>query len=278
MIKRLALAQMNSGIDPADNAAKLRQYIADASRGSADIIFTPEMTGMLDRNRDRARANIRSEDEDIVLAAAREAAAAAQIWVAIGSLAIKVADHAGEKWRNRSYLINPQGQIAARYDKIHLFDVTLATGETWRESAAYDGGAAAIVTPIDGAMLGLSICYDVRFAPLYAALSDGGANILAIPAAFTVPTGEAHWEILLRARAIESAAFVVAAAQSGQHEDGRVTYGHSMVVDPWGKTLLDMGNDIGVGFCDIDMQAVADVRSRIPVLAHRRDFARPAPI
>lgn len=275
MPNRIALAQMCSGIDPAANAQVLRTYIDEAALKGADILFTPEMTGLVDRNRSRATDNIYSEQEDPVLEAACAAAGQAKIWVALGSLAIQPGTGEDGKWVNRSFLINPSGEIVARYDKIHLFDVDLDTGESWRESAAYAGGTEAVVAPIMGGNLGLSVCYDLRFPALYAALTNAGADILSVPAAFTVPTGQAHWEILLRARAIEAGVFVVAAAQSGVHEDGRATYGHSMVIDPWGEVLLDMGTDIGVATCEIDLDDVVKVRRHIPAIANRRTFASP---
>lgn len=288
MTMRIALAQMCSGIEPAANAKMLRAHIDEAASRGADILFTPEMTGLVDRNRHRAADNIHTEQEDPVLKQACEAAEQAGIWVALGSLAIRggaIPPDAQEdgKWVNRSFLIDPSGSVAARYDKIHLFDVDLDTGETWRESAAYEGGTQAVNARIMGlamgqdvdATLGLSVCYDLRFPALYSALTNGGADILAIPAAFTVPTGAAHWEILLRARAIEAGVFVVAAAQSGTHEDGRSTYGHSMVIDPWGQVLLDMGTDTGIATCDIDLNDIAKIRRRIPAIANRREFAPP---
>ena len=266
---------MCSGIDPNENARQLSSLIAESADGDATIIFTPEMTGLLDRDRTRAAKMIRNEADDVVLSTARTEARKGRIWVQLGSLAIRTSNEPGEKWVNRSYLINPDGEITARYDKIHLFDVNLSPDETLRESSAYAGGSSAVVAAVPGAMLGLSICYDVRFPGLYEALTDAGADILSIPAAFTVPTGKAHWEILLRARAIEAGAFVVAAAQSGGHEDGRSTYGHSMVVDPWGEILLDMGDRNGLEFCDLDMTKISEVRSRVPAIANRKKFEPP---
>ncbi len=266
---------MCSGIDPAANALVVRDCIDEAAAQGAQILFTPEMTGLLDRDRGRAASNIREEQDDPVLQETRRSAARAKIWIALGSLALKVSGDDGSKWVNRSFLIDPKGEIVIRYDKIHLFDVDLETGEKWRESAAYQGGSKAVVAPVEEATLGLSICYDLRFPALYTALTDAGADILAIPAAFTVPTGKAHWEILLRARAIEAGVFVVAAAQSGSHEDGRATYGHSMVIDPWGEVLLEMGTETGVGLCDIDLEDIAKIRSRVPAIANRRAFVFP---
>jgi deaminated glutathione amidase len=266
---RIALLQMTSGIDPAANAAVIVDAVAEAATGGAVMLFTPEMSGLIDRDRSRAKSSVRQENEDVVLGAVCAAAAYHKIWVHIGSLAVD-AGHADGKFANRAFVIDPQGQIVARYDKIHLFDVDLPTGESWRESNAYTAGELAVVADTGVGKLGISICYDLRFPALYAALSETGATVLAIPAAFTVPTGKAHWHILMRARAIENACFVVAAAQTGHHSDGRNTYGHSLVIGPWGDVVLDMGAAAGVGFCDIDLTQVADVRSRIPVIAHRR--------
>lgn len=271
---RIALAQMTAGIVPADNAAWLEQAIAEAAQGGARILFTPEMSGLLDRDRTRLFAHVRSEKDDEVLARVRKAAATHRIWISLGSLAIR-SDTDSEKLVNRSFLIDDTGAICARYDKIHLFDVDVGAGHSYRESASFAPGAQAVVAPTPWGVMGLSICYDLRFARLYDALSMAGATLITVPAAFTQPTGEAHWHILLRARAIEAGVFVVAAAQSGTHADGRQTYGHSLVIDPWGKILLDMGTDAGVGFCDIDLDAVQEVRGRIPALQHRRTIATP---
>jgi len=265
---RVALYQAQSGIDPAANGEKLVGAVREAAAGRAAMLFTPEMSGMLDRDRERALAKARSEDEDEVLAAVRDAAAEARIWVHLGSLALK-----GESGKlvNRGFVIDHSGQIRARYDKIHLFDVDLPTGESWRESAMYEAGSAAVIvpdTPVGN--LGLTICYDLRFPALFERLSEAGADLISVPAAFTVPTGKAHWQVLLRARAIESEVFVVAAAQAGHHEDGRDTYGHSLVADPWGELLLEMGGEPGMAFAEIDLTRIADVRSRIPVHRHRR--------
>jgi predicted amidohydrolase len=209
-----------------------------------------------------------------VLAAVRAAAAKAGIWVHLGSLALLA--EAGEKLVNRGFVIDAAGEIRARYDKIHLFDVDLPTGESWRESAAYERGGRAVVIDTPIGALGLSICYDLRFPALYTALTNAGATVLAIPAAFTVPTGAAHWHVLMRARAIEAGAFVVAAAQVGRHADGRATYGHSLVVDPWGEVLLDLGGDEpGLGFADLDPARLEEVRQRLPAIWHRRPIPAP---
>ncbi|MEO6360265.1 MAG: carbon-nitrogen hydrolase family protein [Sphingomicrobium sp.] len=265
---RIALLQSCTGIDPAASAAALVKAIRAARDGGADMLFTPEMSGIVDRDGARARSKIRPEEADEVLAACREAARTAGIWVHLGSLAVMATD---DKLANRGFVIDPDGNVRARYDKMHLFDVDLPTGESWRESATYRPGSKAIVvqdTPVGN--LGLTICYDLRFPALFAALAEAGADCIAVPAAFTVPTGRAHWDVLLRARAIEAGVFVIAAAQTGRHEDGRITYGHSLVVDPWGEVKLDMGEAPGLDFAEIDPTRIADVRSRIPALSHRR--------
>jgi predicted amidohydrolase len=265
---RIALFQSTTGIDPAANARALEQAIAEAADGGAEMLFTPEMSGLLDRDSVRASKSIRSEDEDEVLATCREAARRHGIWLHIGSLAVLV--DAG-KIANRGFVIDREGQVRARYDKLHLFDVDLPTGESWRESNVYSAGKGVVLvngTPVG--KLGLTICYDLRFPGLFARLAESDADIIAVPAAFTVPTGKAHWHVLLRARAIEAGLFVVAAAQVGRHEDGRQTFGHSLVIDPWGEVLLDMGEEPGVGFAEIDLKRISDVRARIPALNHRR--------
>ena len=268
---RIALFQSCTGIDPAANAQALVEAIEQASGGGAEMLFTPEMSGLLDRDAKRAANSLRSEEEDGVLAACRDAASRHGLWLHLGSLAVRTEDG---KVANRGFLIDPAGAIRARYDKIHLFDVDLPTGESWRESAVYRAGEGAVVvegTPVG--RLGLTICYDLRFPDLFSRLAEAGAQTISVPAAFTVPTGRAHWEVLLRARAIEAGAFIVAAAQSGRHADGRETYGHSLVVGPWGEVLLDMGEDIGVGFAEIELNLVGEVRQRVPSLAHRRPIA-----
>lgn len=270
---RIALVQMRSGIDPHSNAAFLDGAIKEAAAGGATMVFTPEMSGLLDRDRTRANLHVADEDGDVVLARVREKAADLGIWVLLGSLALR--GGSGGRLVNRSILIDSDGVVRARYNKLHLFDVDLPGGESWRESSAYVAGNEAIVADTPAGRLGLSICYDLRFPALYGALSGAGATILSIPSAFTAPTGRAHWHVLLRARAIENAAWVVAAAQSGTHEDGRTTYGHSLVVDPWGEVVLDMGDECGVGFAEIDMARGIDARSRIPVLQHRKIIPEP---
>ena len=265
---RIALFQSTTGVDPAASAERLVRAVREAADGGAAMLFTPEMSGLLDRDSERAAHNVRLEENDEVLAAVRDAAREHGIWVHIGSLAIRTE---GRQLANRAFVIDPRGEIRARYDKIHLFDVDLPTGESWRESNTYKHGSEAVVvtgTPVG--TLGLAICYDLRFPALFSRLAEAGADVIAVPAAFTVPTGRAHWEVLLRARAIEAGLFVVAAAQAGQHEDGRTTYGHSLVVDPWGDVLVDMAENSGVAFAEIELSRITDVRGRVPTLSHRR--------
>ena len=271
---RIALFQAQTGIDPEENARSLAAAVHEAAAGGAAMLFTPEMSGLLDRDRERARPRLRGEEQDIVLAAVRQAAARTGLWVHLGSLAL-AGEREDGRLINRGFVIDGEGAVRARYDKMHLFDVDLPTGESWRESASFAGGEKAVVVDSPAGRLGMSICYDIRFPDLYRALTGAGATLLSVPAAFTVPTGSAHWHILLRARAIEAGVFVVAAAQVGRHQDGRETYGHSLVVDPWGEVLLDMGDAPGVGFAEVDPGQVEEVRSRLPAIRHRRPVPEP---
>lgn len=267
---RIAIFQSRTGIYPEANATVLVEKIGEAAAGGAAMLFTPEMSGLLDGDRERSATVIRSEEEDVVLAAVREAARIHAIWVHLGSLALTD----GARRVNRAFVIDSSGGIVGRYDKMHLFDVDLPNGESWRESAVYRAGDGPVVvrgTPVGN--LGLTICYDLRFPAIFERLSEAGADVIAVPAAFTVPTGEAHWDVLLRARAIEAGLFVVAAAQSGTHDDGRATFGHSLAVDPWGEVLVDGGEGEKLLFAEIDLDRIAEVRSRIPVLSHRRTVA-----
>ena len=266
---RIALYQARTGIDPAANGRALVAAVEEAVAGGAAMLFTPEMSGLLDRDRARASVHYRREEEDEVLAAVRAAAARSGLWVHLGSLAVR-GEGEGGLLANRGFVIDAAGEIRARYDKLHLFDVDLPTGESWRESASYRPGARAVVADTPAGLLGLAICYDLRFPDLFRALTDAGAQLLGIPAAFTVPTGRAHWHVLMRARAIEAGVFVVAAAQGGVHADGRETFGHSLVVGPWGDVLLDMGEGEGVGFAEVDPGEVDAVRARLPAIRHRR--------
>ena len=263
----VAVLQMTAGIDPAANADTLERAIAEAAAGGAAMLFTPEMSGLIDRDKARAAAHLTSEEHDPVLARVRAAAAAHGLWVHLGSLAVRRGDG---RLANRGYVIDDRGEVRARYDKMHLFDVDLPSGESWRESASYAPGEQAVVVDTPVGRLGLAICYDMRFPALFAALTEAGATILSVPAAFTRPTGAAHWHVLLRARAIEAGVHLIAAAQTGEHQDGRATYGHSLVVGPWGEMLLDMGEAAGLGFATVDMAQVDAVRQRLPAIRHRR--------
>ena len=269
---RIAVLQMTTGIDPVANSDVLVRAVAEAGAGGAAMLFTPEMSGLLDRDRARAAAHIVPEDANRVLADVRGAAASNGLWVALGSLAIRRDDG---RLANRSLLIGPDGAIAARYDKIHMFDVALSTGESWRESAAYEPGTEVVTAQTPIGRLGLTVCYDIRFPALFAELGDRRCDAIAVPAAFTVPTGAAHWHLMQRARAVEASAYVIAAAQVGLHEDGRRTYGHSLVVDPWGEVPLDLGGEgPGLGFAEISADRIAEVRAQLPSLANRRRITK----
>ena len=267
---RIAVLQMTSGIDPEANRDTIVEAIAKAAEGRAAMLFTPEMSGLLDQNRKRAARHVVAETDNPVLRAVCDAARDRGIWVALGSLAVQ---GEGDRWANRGFVVGDLGEIAARYDKMHMFDVDLADGESWKESNAYRPGDAVAAVQTPAGKLGLSICYDLRFPALYDALGRKRCDVIAIPAAFTRPTGRDHWHVLQRARAIEASAYVVAAAQVGEHEDGRKTYGHSLVVDPWGEVLLDMGGEKpGLGFAEIDPERIAAVRRQVPSLANRREI------
>ena len=266
---KVGLIQMRSGIDPQANLAAAVASIEEAKRAGADYVLTPEMTNILALKRDQLFAAIVAEEHDPTLARLRELARKLGIYVHIGSLAIKASP---EKAVNRSFLIDRKGDIAARYDKIHMFDVDLGGGESYRESSNYRAGELAVVADLPWGRLGLTVGYDLRFPALYRALAEAGASFLAIPSAFTRKTGEAHWHVLLRARAIENGSFVFAAAQGGSHENGRETFGHSLVVDPWGRILAESGTEPGVLIAEIDPAEIAAARSRIPSLSHGRRF------
>jgi predicted amidohydrolase len=243
--------------------------IGEAKSAGADYVLTPEMTNIMEIKRERLFATIVEEDADASLATFREIARKLGIYVHVGSLAIKLSS---EKAANRGFLITPKGDIAARYDKIHMFDVDLGNGESYRESRSYRPGETAVISDLPWGRLGLTVCYDLRFPALYRALAEAGATMLAIPSAFTQQTGEAHWHVLMRARAIENGCFVFAAAQGGQHENGRETFGHSLIVDPWGRILAEGGIEPGVVMAEIDMAEVAKARARMPSLQHGRRF------
>lgn len=267
---RAALVQMCSGRDMDRNFAAAAEMIREAKAQGAEFVSTPEMTNILEPDRPRLRSLARPEGEDRNVAGFSELARELGLWLNVGSLALK---GEGETLVNRSLLFAPDGSVAARYDKIHLFDVDLPTGESLRESAAYAGGGQAVAVETGFGKLGLTICYDIRFPHLYRALAKAGAWAFTVPSAFTVPTGEAHWHVLLRARAIETGSYVLAAAQGGTHESGRQTYGHSLVVSPWGEVLAEGGTEPGVLLADLDPAASAKARQRIPALAHDRAFS-----
>ncbi|WP_375454933.1 carbon-nitrogen hydrolase family protein [uncultured Methylobacterium sp.] len=264
-----ACVQMRSGRDPAANRDAAVAGVREAAARGAHYVQTPEMTALVERDRARLFDRVRTQDADETLAALRDTARATGTVVHIGSLAIR----AGDRIANRAFLIDAEGAITAAYDKLHLFDVDLPSGERWRESATYTGGACAVVAPTPWAEIGLGICYDVRFPALYRALAEAGATVLTAPACFTRQTGEAHWHVLHRARAIETGSFMISAAQGGRHEDGRETYGHSLIVDPWGRMLAEAGGaEPGVILAEIDLSAVAEARARIPALQHAKPF------
>lgn len=271
---RIAVLQMCSGIDPEANFSAIAEAARVAAGQGAAMLFTPEMSLLLDRDRARGAAHIVAQDDSPFVPRLAALAQETGLTLAIGSIAVR--HEAGEKNANRSMVFAPGAGQPVTYDKIHMFDVDLASGESWRESNAYEAGRDIVTvedTPVG--RLGLAVCYDMRFPALFGALGDRACDAIAIPAAFTKPTGEAHWHVLLRARAIEAQAFVIAAAQVGCHEDGRETYGHSLVVDPWGEVLLDMGGEApGLGYCDIDLARINAVRAQVPALANRRQIAK----
>jgi predicted amidohydrolase len=272
---RVGLVQMRSGRLPAANLDVAARLIGEAKDGGADYVLTPEMTNLMESGRDRLLAAIVDEEQDSNLATFRELARKLAIHLHIGSLAVRAAP---DRAANRSFLIDPRGEIVARYDKIHMFDVDLAGGETYRESRSYRSGESAVLHDLPWGRLGLTICYDLRFPSLYRALAEAGASFLAVPSAFTQQTGEAHWHVLNRARAIENGCYVFAAAQAGRHENGRETFGHSLVVDPWGRVVAEGGVEPGVVLADVDPATVAAARARVPSLQHGRRFEVAEPL
>ena len=265
---KVALVQMRSAMEPKANLPAALAAIEEAKSAGADYVLTPEMTNIIAK-RERLMATIVDEERDPTLAALREAARKHSLYIHIGSLAVKVSP---ERAANRSFLIDRRGDVVARYDKIHMFDVDLAGGESYRESHSYRPGDLAVVADLPWGRLGVTICYDLRFPALYRALAESGASFLSIPSAFTRPTGEAHWHVLMRARAIENGCFVFAAAQGGRHESGRESFGHSLIVDPWGQILAEGGTEPAVILADVDPAQVTAARSRIPSLHHGRRF------
>ena len=281
MILRVGLIQLTSSDDPAANLSATEALVREAAAGGAELILTPEVTNIVTSDPALRARLLRGEADDPTLARLREVAAELGVWLLIGSLALRTGDAEGDgRFANRSLLVGPDGAVRARYDKIHMFDVDVSATETWRESAAFRPGGRAVVAPTPWGMLGLTICYDLRFPALHRALAEAGAAILTVPAAFTPPTGSAHWEVLLRARAIETGCFVLAPAQCGAHPraDGgekRRTWGHSLAVAPWGEVLADGGEAPGVSLVDLDLAQVAEARRRIPALRNARKFDGP---
>ena len=275
---KVALIQLNVTDDPAENLPVTLGYIRQAAASGATLILTPEVTNCVSTSRAHQDAVLQHQDDDMTLKALREVARELQVWLLIGSLGLKTTDADG-RFANRSFVIDPQGQIAAQYDKIHMFDVQVTPTETFRESEGYRPGSTAVTAQTDFGTLGLTVCYDVRFPALHRALAEAGAQIITVPAAFSPVTGAAHWHVLLRARAIETGCFVLAPAQTGTHASAshktRDTYGHSLVVTPWGEVQLDAGSAPGVYMTDLDMEQVARARSKVPSLTHARPFHGP---
>lgn len=277
---RAGLLQLSSGDLPTENLAPVRDALRQAVAGGAGFVLTPECTNCISADRAHQQKVLSVEDEDPVLALLRDEAARAGVWVLAGSLIVKTGDPADPRFANRSLLIGPDGGIAARYDKIHLFDVQVTQAETYRESAGIRPGESAVIARTPFATLGLTICYDIRFPHLHRALAQAGAQVLTVPAAFSPVTGAAHWEVLLRARAIETGCWVLAPAQTGEHPQTtgrrRATHGHTMVVAPWGEVVADAGTAPGVTLVDLDLGAVGHARGRVPSLSHDRAFAPPS--
>lgn len=271
---RAGLVQITATDDPVANLPITVGFVREAAAKGADFVLTPEVTNIISNSRSHQQKVLYSEADDPTLAALRGEAKALGIWLLIGSLALKT-DDADGRFANRSFMIAPSGEIVARYDKIHMFDVKIDATESYRESAAYRPGTRAVVADTDFARVGMTVCYDVRFPRLHRALAHAGAQILTGPAAFSPVTGKAHWESLLRARAIETGCFVFAPAQCGNHGDNRSTHGHSLAVAPWGEVLADGGDAPGVTLVDFDLKDVEKSRARVPSLTHDREFEGP---
>ena len=272
---KIACIQMTSACDPAGNLPVIEAQMRDAVAAGAQFVALPETCLSMEKNRQSMRARLRREADSEPLQSLSALAKELSVSLLIGSMVLANDSQKADvdKAVNRSLLLNPQGEVVARYDKIHMFDVTLASGETHAESQNYQAGERAVLADLGPAKLGLSICYDVRFGALYRHLAQAGADIIAVPSAFTRPTGAAHWEVLLRARAIETGCFIVAPAQVGKHENGRETYGHSLIIDPWGKVLAQATDTQGIVFADLDLSLVAKARSQIPSLRHGQAFS-----
>ena len=276
---KAALVQLNSSDDPAANLPETERLIREAAAAGADLVLTPEVTNIVSASRTRQNEVLADEEADQTLARLRLVAEETQIWLSLGSLALTSDDPEG-RFVNRQFLIGPDGAIAARYDKIHMFDVDLGGTESYRESKGYRPGEKAVLATTPLGRIGLTTCYDMRFPKLYRALAEAGAEILTVPSAFTVPTGRAHWEVLLRARAIETGCFVLAAAQWGHHAASRgrarETYGHSLAVDPWGAVIADAGEGVGVTMVELDLAEVSAARAKVPALKNAREFVAPS--
>ena len=269
---KVACIQTNSDREFAANIEAVSGLVRDAVGAGAEFVLLPETVSLMEPKRRLLNEKVRAEEDDPMLAACRDLACETGIWMLAGSMVIRVA---AEKIANRSFLLGPDGAIVARYDKIHMFDVDLGNGEYYRESSAYAPGDTAVVADLPWGRLGMTVCYDLRFPYLYRTLAHAGADFLTVPSAFTRPTGEAHWHVLLRARAIETGCFVFAPAQCGDHAEGRQTYGHSLIIDPWGNVLADGGEDVGFIIADVDPTAVAEARGKVPSLTHDRQIAPP---
>jgi len=274
---RAALLQITSSDNPDENLTLVQGMIADAAAQGARLVCTPEVTNCVSMDRAHQSKVLRSQDEDPTLEGLRTTAQEHGVWLSIGSLALKGGD--GGRFVNRSFLINPKGEIAATYDKIHMFDVQVNETEIYAESSGYAPGGEAVLAELGDAKIGLTICYDLRFPHLHRMLAKAGADIVLVPSAFSAVTGAAHWETLLRARAIETGCFVIAAAQTGTHSaqsgKSRLTYGHSLVVSPWGDVLADAGTNCGITLVDFDLNDVSNARKRIPSLSHDRVISGP---
>lgn len=269
---RAALVQITAGPGPATNAQYNANFIEDAAHGGADFVMLPEVCNMIEPDRSALRQKVRPEDQDETIMRARDAAAKAGVWVLIGS-AVVAPDGPDGKLANRSVLIDSNGDIQGRYDKMHLFDVNVGSDDVYRESDTFQGGDQLALVDTPWGYLGMTVCYDLRFPHLYRDYAKAGASMLTIPSAFTRPTGAAHWHVLLQARAIECGAYVFAPAQTGDHAGGRKTYGHGLIVDPWGEVIVDQGEEPGIAYAEIDIAKVSLARSRIPALQHDRDYA-----
>ena len=269
---KIACLQLNSGPEIAPNLKAIGDLTRRAVDAGAEFVAMPENCAMLEPRKAKLLEKVEPEESHSALAGLRALAAETGVTLLVGSLAVKLS---AEKVANRSFLLDPTGGIVASYDKLHMFDVDLPSGESYRESSTFQPGSRSVVAPMPWGKLGMTICYDLRFPALYRTLAEAGATMLSVPSAFTRPTGQAHWHILLRARAIETGCFVIAPAQTGEHAEGRKTYGHSLIVDPWGVVLADGGDDVGVVMAELDLDRVAEVRAMVPSLKHGRPIPKP---